>query len=260
MAQKQSRVGFGRGFVAPFGAIGGIVREPRAWPYALVPALVFLLLELGVVLASWRLLKPWVNARLGGGAGWQDFGAALAAWLSVLLVAALGWVLAALLTPALSAPALERLVGLVERELGVTPRAPLGFVEELGCGLRATLSSLAITLPLVLGLTLLELLVPPLSALTTPLKLLVGALGVAWGLFDYPLTLRGVGVRERWGFVSRHFAAVLGFGLAFSLVFWLPCFGILMLPVGVVAATRLYWEIERAGAARARTGSFTSSS
>ncbi|HYP86774.1 MAG TPA: hypothetical protein VEQ59_01435, partial [Polyangiaceae bacterium] len=80
-----------------------------------------------------------------------------------------------------------------------------------------------------------------------PLKLLIGALGVAWGLFDYPLTLRGVGALQRLAFVRRHFSAVLGFGVAFSLVFWLPCFGILMLPVGAAAATRLYWQIERSG-------------
>ena len=65
-------------------------------------------------------------------------------------------------------------------------------------------------------------------------------------LFDYPLTLRGIGSRERFRFMSRHFSVVLGFGCAFSLVFWLPCLGILMLPVGAAAATQLYWEIERA--------------
>jgi uncharacterized protein involved in cysteine biosynthesis len=93
---------------------------------------------------------------------------------------------------------------------------------------------------------LLELFVPPLAVVITPLKLLLGALGVAWGLFDYPLTLRGIGARQRFAFMKRHFTVVLGFGSAFSLLFWLPCVGLLMLPVGVAAATRLYWEIERA--------------
>jgi len=108
------------------------------------------------------------------------------------------------------------------------------------------LSSLAVTLPVVLALSLLELFVPPLAVIITPLKLLLSALGVAWGLFDYPLTLRGIGSRERFQFMRRHFSVVLGFGAAFSLVFWLPCLGIVMLPVGVAAATQLYWEIERA--------------
>jgi uncharacterized protein involved in cysteine biosynthesis len=151
-----------------------------------------------------------------------------------------------LLAPAFSAPALERLVGLVEDELGAPARAPLGFFAELGCGLRSMLFSLSLTLPLVLGLTLLEMLLPPVAVVATPLKLLLGALGVAWGLFDYPLTLRGVRARERFSFLVQHFSVVLGFGIAFTLVFWLPCFGILMLPVGVIAATRLYWRIRGA--------------
>jgi hypothetical protein len=37
---------------------------------------------------------------------------------------------------------------------------------------------------------------------------------------------------------------VIGFGTAFALLFWLPCCGIVMLPVGVAAATRLVWEIQ----------------
>ncbi len=239
-------VGFGRGFWAPFAAAKQLLAAPRAWPFALVPALVFFVLESAVVLASWRYLRPWVNEHLAGGGFWQDAGALLASLLSALLLTVLGWLLSAQLAPALSAPALERIVGIVEHELGAPPRAELGFFAELGCGLRATLSSLAVTVPVILGLTLLELVASPVAVVTTPLKLLIGALGVAWSMFDYPLTLRGMRVRERLCFARRHFSAVLGFGVAFSLVFWLPCFGVLMLPLGVAGATRLYWEIERA--------------
>ena len=137
-------------------------------------------------------------------------------------------------------------MGLVELELRAPPRAALGFWAELGCGLRSLLLSSVITVPIVLGLTLLELLLPPAAVVATPLKLMIAALGVAWGLFDYPLTLRGIGARQRLAFVNHNAGAVLGFGAAFALLFWLPCCGILMLPVGVIAATRLYWEIERA--------------
>jgi uncharacterized protein involved in cysteine biosynthesis len=100
-------------------------------------------------------------------------------------------------------------------------------------------------LPVVLALSLLELLFPPLAIVVTPLKLLLGALGVAWGLFDYPLTLRGMRARERFAFMTKHLTVVLGFGVAFSGLFLVPCFGTLMLPAGVVAATQLYWTIQR---------------
>jgi len=245
-----SLVGFGRGFVAPFGAIVGLLRTPRAWPFALVPALMFVLIDVALVLclkdrASELILKLWGLFFDVSGVSDSALKAVNAA--SILVLALLGMIVASVLSPVLSAPALERIVGITERELRAPARLPLGFFAELWCGLCAMSFSMALTMPVLVALFVLGLVVPPLAIITTPLKLLIGALGIAWGLFDYPLTLRGVGALQRFAFVRRHFSAVLGFGVAFTLVFWLPCFGILMLPVGVAAATRLYWEIERAG-------------
>jgi uncharacterized protein involved in cysteine biosynthesis len=238
-------VGFWRGFVAPFSAARRLLGRPAAWPWLVVPALVFLGLEVAIIAVAWHTVRPWVNEQLAR-MGWVPQALALgASWLAAALAVFLGWFLAMFLAPVLSAPALERVVGLTEAELHAPARAPLGFLAEFCCGARALLSSLAFTLPLVLGLSLFELLLPPVAVLCTPLKALLGALGVAWGLFDYPLTLRGIGARQRLHFVRRHFLVMLGFGSAFSLVFWLPCFGVVMLPVGVAAATELYWEIVR---------------
>jgi uncharacterized protein involved in cysteine biosynthesis len=239
-------IGFWRGFVAPFGALRQLLGLPRAWPLMLVPVVVFGLLEALVVGASWHFLKPWVSSWLAGEGALRQIGASAASWLAVALAALVGWLLAGFLAPVVSAPALERIVSLTEVELGVPARAPLGFVAEFWCGFRSLLMSTAVTLPLIVGLTLLEMVVPPAAVATTPLKLLLAALGLAWGLFDYPLTLRGIGARARFAFMRRHFSVVLGFGAAFSLVFMLPCCGLFMLPVGVAAATRLYWQIERA--------------
>jgi uncharacterized protein involved in cysteine biosynthesis len=239
-------IGFWCGFVAPFAAARQLLGLPRAWPLMLVPLLMFGLVEAIVVGVSWRFLKPWAYAELSGGGSLQELGATAASWISVLFAGVLGWFVAGLLAPALSAPALERVVGITEQDLAVPARAPLGFLAEFWCGFRSLLVSSAVSIPLVVALTLLEMIVPAVALVATPLKLLLASLGVAWGLFDYPLTLRGVGARARFAFMRRHFSVVLGFGAAFSLLFWLPCFGIAMLPVGVAAATRLYWEIERA--------------
>jgi len=221
---------------------------PRTWPLVLAPSLVFMLLELTVALLSWVFLMPWVKAQAGtlhGLPAW--LGTSLGA-LSLLLAVALGFLLSAGLAPVLSSPALERLVRLVEEQLKAPSRAPLGFFTELRCGFSAMFLGWAITLPCVLGLTLLEIAAPAVVVVTTPLKLLFGALGIAWGLLDYPLTLRGVRARERLRFMFHNSAAVLGFGAGFALLFSVPCFGIVMLPVGVAAATRLCRELE--GAAR----------
>jgi uncharacterized protein involved in cysteine biosynthesis len=131
--------------------------------------------------------------------------------------------------------------------LGAPARAPLGFLDEFFCGLRSALVSSAVTVPLIIGLTLLELVFPMAAVVATPLKVVIGALGVAWSLFDYPLTLRGIGARKRVALMRRHSSVVLGFGAAFALVAAIPCCGALvMLPLGVVAATQLLFEIERA--------------
>lgn len=242
MLAAQQALGFWRGFSALFAGLRSLLVQTRAWPYALVPALVFVLLEGSIIYLAVEHVKPMVSARVDADGG---FWASLAAWLSALVFAGVGWILSAAFTPPLSAPALERIVGIVEQDLGVPERPSLGLLAEMWCGIRSMLLGSAITLPIVLALTLVELVFAPAAVVVTPLKLIIGALGVAWGLFDYPLTLRGIPARQRMAFVKRHVGLVLGFGTAFALVFWVPCCGIVMLPVGVVAATRLLWEIER---------------
>jgi CysZ protein len=223
-----------------------LLRLPRAWPLACVPLVVFLFLEAAFVYYAVTLVQPWVERRLTGHGAWLDGAGIAVAWLSTLVVAALGWLASLWLAPPLSAPALERLVALVEAELRAPPRAAQSFVAEFACGLRSMALASALTLPVLTVLTLLELVAPPVALVATPLKLLLGALGLAFGLFDYPLTLRGVGARERLRFTRRNLPLVLGFGSAFTLVAMVPCAFVVLLPVGVVAATRLFWETERA--------------
>ena len=236
------RVGFWRGFTAPLSAARGLLQQPRCWPYVLLPALVFLLIEAAFIAVAWRFLAPWVETELPVRGPLQR---GLIQLLSVVTMAFGGWLVAIVLAPAISAPALERIVYITEEDLGAPARAQLGFVTELLCGIRSMLWSTAVTLPILVVLSLLELSFPPLSLFVTPIKLLLGALGLAWGLFDYPLTLRGLAARQRLAFMRRHLPAVIGFGTCFSVLFWVPCFGILMLPIGVAGATRLYWTLER---------------
>jgi len=231
-----------------FAGFRRIARLPQSYPFALVPALIFIVLEVSFALLSLRVLSPWVHTAFAGHSALRNFGASALSWLSVAVGCVLGWFLAALATPLLSAPALERIVGIVEADLGAPPRRPLGTLAEFACGLRATALGAALFVPPVLALTLLELALPPVSLVTTPLKLALGALGVSWNLLDYPLTLRGIGARARVAFVKEHAASALGFGVAFALSFWLPCCGILLLPVGAAAATELYDTLTRARA------------
>ncbi len=262
-----------------FRAVGYLTRSPRAWPFAVVPAGVLLVLVALTVWAAVGWVQPaifnWLTATeepsveapallpapapplteppaageppaVGAGEPsitWGDRGYQALSWLSGVLAAVLGGIVALLVTPPLSAPALEALVAQREGDLEIRPRAADGFWFELRCGLRAQAMGLLVFGPTALACWLVALLVPPASVITTPLSLLCTTLSVAWNLLDYPLTLRGVGARERFRFLARHAGTCVGFGAGFALLFWVPCLGILLLPVGVVASTEIVWTL-----------------
>jgi CysZ protein len=250
-----ARPGFGAGASAVFAGLGTLVGTPSLWPWALVPLVVLLVLE-GVFLAlAITFARPWAESLLPEAtSALGKIGVRTVGVLAVAALAVVGWLLAVPLAPPLSAPALEHIVRRVEAELGAPPRQPIGFFRELACGFRALAGGLAVGVPLLALFWLVEFVAPPASVVTTPLKFVVTSLLVAWGLFDYPLTLRGVGFRSRLRLVRENFSCVLGFGVAFALVFWVPCCGVALLAVGAVAATRLIVELER-GAAGTDAGS-----
>jgi len=237
--------GFTAGVRALFRGTSYLFATPQTWPYAAVPALLLTLL-LGA--AGWfttRWAFPAIQAALPSGestAGqllWVGTSGLLA--LGVFL---LGASLAFALTPPLSGPALERIVGLRERAAGVPERPPLGLFSEIWCGFRAQVFVLIGVVPVLVVLWLVELLLPPAVVVTVPLKLMVTSLGLAWNLLDYPLTLRGVRMRERYLLFTRFKGACLGFGAAFAILFWVPCgCQIVLLPIGAAAATDLVWQL-----------------
>jgi CysZ protein len=217
-----------------FSGFAWLVRHPASWLAACVPALVWALLSALGVSASVLWLQPWLLEALPAG---SEALSAVAAWALSLLVAGGAVYLALLVTPPLSAPALERLVDAVESERRAPARSPQTFAGELWCGLRATLLGALLVSPLLLLALVLDLIFPALAPLWFALKALAGALGLSFGLLDYPLTLRGTRMRDRLSLMRRHAAAVVGFGLGMLPFFWLPCCLFVALPVGVIAAT-----------------------
>jgi uncharacterized protein involved in cysteine biosynthesis len=172
-------------------------------------------------------------------------GVDILAWLATLVSIALGALIALALTPPLSGPALEKIVAFRERDLAIPQRPPQSFWLEMWCGLKAQAFAAMLAIPCLTILWVVEVLLPAAAVVTVPLKLLVASLSMAWNLFDYPLTLRGVRMCDRFLLMSRYTRASLGFGAAFAALFFIPCFGILMLPAGVAASTDLVWRLLR---------------
>jgi uncharacterized protein involved in cysteine biosynthesis len=224
----------------------GFVRQRRAtWPAAAMPAVIALMLSAVLVWLSFDRLGPWLSQIvLPEVDSWYGEGAKTALrWLVSAVAAYFSLLLAILVTPMLSAPALEHLVRLQESSLGAPERPHQSFWFELRCGIEAQLVALSLFAPLGFVLWLLSVLLPILAILLVPLEALVVALALAWNLLDYPLSLRGIGARARLRLLRRHPAPVLGFGLAFALASCVPGAGFILLPIGVVAATRLTWRI-----------------
>lgn len=222
-----------------------VLGTPQTWPYACVPALLLTLLLGAAGWSTTRWVFPAIQAALPSGestAGqWLWVGTSGLLAVGVFL---LGASLALALTPPLSGPALERIVTLRERSLAVPERRPLGFFSEIWCGFRAQVFVLIGVVPVLAALWLAEFLLPPLVVVTVPLKLVVTSLALAWNLLDYPLTLRGVRMRERYLLFTRFKGPCLGFGAAFAVLFWIPCgCQIVLLPIGAAAATELVWQL-----------------
>jgi CysZ protein len=238
-------LGFGTGVRALFRGWSFLLRTPSSWPYASVPTLVLMSLLTLVAWVSARWVFPAFTSHVPQASNSLSHALWLgASGLATLLVFVLGVVLALALASPLSGPALEKLVRLEERALGVPARSDMSFWAEIWCGFRAQIFVLIWIVPVLCLLWLVELLLPVAAVATLPLKLVVTSFALAWNLLDYPLTLRGVRMRERFLLFKRFKMACLGFGATFALLFWIPCgCQIVLLPVGALAATDLIWRL-----------------
>lgn len=233
---------FSAGFTAMFRGTGFLMRSPKCWPYAAVPLVVVIVFSgvFGWAVVHW--VQPWAEG-LFGPAGDTAWWSSALSWLATVIAITAGLFLAYVLASPLSAPALEKLVESREGELGAPGRVARGFLWELSAGFRATIAALAFTAPLWILIWIIELAIPAVAPLTLLAKVLITAAAVSWTLLDYPLTLRGIPLRQRLRLWRRRPGLVAGFGVAFAALFWIPCFGLLMLPVGVVAATEVSWRL-----------------
>ncbi len=241
----KEKPGFGAGVGALFSGFRFVVTNPGVWPLALVPVVVLLAVALGVSIGGYELLsrpllkaaRSWSSLPPGATAGVAK---ALAGAVAILV----GVLLGAALAQPLSGPALERIVRRVETTLGLPPWPETTFVVEIGRSIEGLLLTLALGTPVLLLLFVIDLVFPPAVIVTTPIKIAVTALLCAWDLCDYPLSIHGVGVRERVALLRRHLGAVFGFGLGIALLSLLPCALLLALPAGVAGATRLIASLE----------------
>lgn len=241
-----ARLGFFDGVRAFFGGIGFIVARPPLWGWALVPMFVATLFFVALAALTISLGSSLAASLVGPPASvWTEALAWVVRILSWIVGLFVAFLVAVSVAQPLSGSALEVIARRQEVALGGHAWPDQPFVASTLRSLRVTFTALAISVPLLLGLTAVTILFPPASVVTIPLKLCVTGLAVAYDFLDYPLGIRGAGVRSRFAFIRRHFAAVIGFGGAAAALLLVPGLGLLLLPFGVAGASRLVVESER---------------
>jgi CysZ protein len=250
MSAPDGRPGFASGIRCLFGGIGWLASTPSAWPLALVPLAVGLVL--GSVLAIG--VVAWVPGWLGDLVGPTSGALGAVGRVALQIVGTVAAVVMALflamvLAQPLSGPALEALARKQEDALGAPPRPPTGFVTDVARSLSSALVGLCLGVPLIVALFVLSLIVPAAAVVLFPVKMLVAAFVIAWDLCDYPLSVRGVPIGQRIRVLAGNASAVLGFSLGLALAGLVPFLQFVLLPAGVAGATRLMLEIQRSRSA-----------
>lgn len=245
-AASLKRPGFAAGLRCLLGGFGFLLRHPRSWPLAAVPLAVLIVVASALSVAALFWL-PGIVERIVGppSTTWGTVGTGLLKALSTVTAMVLSLLVAFGLAQPLSGPALEALIRLQERHLGEPERPPTAFWLDVWRSLQSLLIGYAVGLPPLAILFVISFVFPPAAIVTTPLKILVLAFMVAWDLCDYPLTVRGLSVSERFRIIARYRGAVLGFGVALALGSLVPCVLFLSLPAGVAGAGRLISQIQR---------------
>ena len=245
-ARIRPKVGFFGGVGAFFDGIGFVVGTPSVWPNAIVP-----MATAAVLIVVVFAMGLWGGSHLAASvlgvdpSGWAN----VASWSLKILLGAAAFAVAVIVAISFSQPlsgwALDGLVRKRARRLGARDFPHEPTLHTMFRSMRAALTALAVVLPIFIGVSALEFAFPPFAFVGVPIKLVVWSLFVAWDFLDYPLGLRGVGIRQRLTWMTSNFGAVLGFGVASAAVLLIPGIGLFVLPMGVAGATALVEDVER---------------
>jgi CysZ protein len=173
-------------------------------------------------------------------------------WVLTLAVSgALAWLLGAATLPLLAlAPLEDLLVEATEAAVGAPPAPPAGLAIAAGQAARAVARTGIRVLLLVAGQLLLfalQLLLPAGAPLWAGAGVCWTALFACAEYLDPPLARRGGSFAEVRRVLARRTALALGFGLAVTVLLWVPLLNLFLLPLAVVAGTLLHRSLVSAG-------------
>jgi len=239
--------GFLEGFLFPFQGLRMVLAVPAARKVLLLSVAGNFAAMAALVAGGWFAWIAWGSAlvrNLSG--GWLgDLLVFASAFLVLVLLAALAFLVFPVLVPILSGPFHEPLAKRIEAHIlgSPPPESPFGFFQGI-------LHDLSVTLKLLL-LEILALAVSGLASFLLGSGLLVGLLLGGWlsalSWLDFPLARRGLSFARERAWVRAHFGPSMGFGLAVTLSFMVPIYNLFLAgPAAAAGASALYLRISSA--------------
>lgn len=231
-------------------------RTPSLWPLAIVPvffALVAVAIAGSLFLANLAPIVAWCNSLLPVfeatslwswlWVGPATFAVWVAGGLMVVVLFAVAIVASLLAANLVCAPFLERLSARVEvlARAGGTD-SPAGDASVPTAVLRSFAAEVQRIGFLVLawvGLSLVALIVPGATFVTTPLLVVLTVLFLPLEYAGHALDRRGMSFRDRVRFVRANWATMAGFGTVAFVACFLPGFNLIVMPALVTAGTLL---------------------
>lgn len=217
-----------------------IIRQLGLWSYFFIPALISLLLALGITISAWGLsdnLGQWIDDLWIWEWG-KDAAAVVSEVLGGLLILALGILLYKHMVLGLSAPFMGPVSEKIEGHLtgeGVTEKKGQ-FFKLLYRGMRISIRNLIMELFFTIPILLLSL-IPVIGILSTAFLFLLQSYYAGFGNMDYTLE-RHYSFSQSIKKVRDHSGVAIGNGIPFMLLLLIPVLGVLIvLPLSVTAAT-----------------------
>lgn len=231
-------------------------RAPSLWPLAIVPvflALVAVAIAGSLFLANLGSIVAWCDSLLPvfeatSVWSWLWVGpATFAVWVAggliVVVLFAVAIVGALLAANLVSAPFLERLSARVEELArsaeGMAPAPEASVPVTILRSFAAEAQRIGCLALAWIGLSLVALIVPGASFVTTPLLVALTVLFLPLEYAGHAFDRRGLSFRDRLRFVRANRAVMAGFGTVAFVACFVPGFNLLMMPALVTAGTLL---------------------
>ncbi len=246
-------------------ALALIVRTPQLRRLAVAPALLSVLLFLGMLWASvhWsgallQALWPGPGVGAGGAGGWSAVLAAfhaLAHFLVAVFLGLLSLVLALLISFVIGEPFVDLLAEATEKCIGCARESELrrglfrGMARDLFFAVVDTAVDLGLFLVVQAALLLLYLVPGAGVVFHLVLGFLVSGVFCAAAMTASTLCRRGCHGVQRWRWLRRELPRMLGLGCGVMLLLAAPLLQVATLPCAAVAGTLAVCDAERARAA-----------